>query len=192
MKIPEYAYTGLYLSYFIPSVALVFDLTKKKIPSLLTWSFIACGLGLSLAYGGWNQNHYGLSDFLRGSATPCLYQSFTAIAFVCLLFGPATWKKALGSGDFLLLLGLASVSSLGPFLHLLIYIALSGFAIGLMVLLYKKLLPQAFRAIWSRLLFKGRLRNEQGQLLPIHSLKIPYSPAVVLGVFLSGAGWGWS
>lgn len=188
---PASAEYGLMIVYFGTLMALVCDLKIKKVPPLLTWPMISAGLAIGFALGG----VAGTATDAMGlmvSTQPSLVQSLLSMAFVVVLFGVPTLKGSFGKGDFALLIGVASLSCLRPFLTILMGIGLCCLVVAPVYLMTKGMMGSTFKAFWSRATLKGRLRDDQGRLDPVHELTLPFSPMVVGGVFLTGGGWGWS
>ncbi len=191
MTPPPELQLNLFLIYFSTVMFLVCDLKWKSVPNWLTWPLVAIGCGTAYAYGGWagqGDGFVALADIRH----PNLLQSLVALMSVGILFGWSTWKGAFGKVEFQLLLVLASLSPLRAFLNFLMIFILCVALWALVVVIAKGQIFRLFAGFARRLTLRGRLRDDNGQLDPIHRLTIPVTPSIALGVFLSAAGWGWS
>lgn len=180
----------LFLTYFVALMACALDLSGKGIPSWLTLPSITAGLGVALASGGLQLS--GLAAILMDpnlppSLTHVMINGLLALAF----FGWAVLRGGMAKGDFLLILALGCLNRFFPFVTLLMYTALCGFVLAIVHVLRKGLGGEALKALGRTLLLRSRERLADGSLARVHTLSMPYTPAVLLGVLLSAAGRGW-
>ncbi|MGE4157896.1 MAG: hypothetical protein AB7F75_02235 [Planctomycetota bacterium] len=181
---------SLFLTYFVAFMACALDLAGFGIPLWLTLPAIAAGLGSVIALGGLNPTSL-LGLLMDPNSPPSITHVMANALLVLMFFGWATRRGAMAKGDLCLVLSLACLNRFFPFVSLLMHIAICGFALAIIHVLRSGLGLQACRAVGRALMLRSRERCEDGSLVPVHKLTMPYSPAVLLGVLTSGGGRGW-
>jgi len=158
----------LWFNFAALALASAIDIRSRRIPNWLVAPFLACGLAVQAAAGGWR----GAGRGLAGAAV-----AFAFFAIPC-------WLRAMGMGDLKLAVGVGAW--IGPE-QTFVAMIMTGLAGGLLALGYA-----AWRGNFMSSLDKaGNLvsgiahRNLQRPECEAASLSIPYAPAIAIGALAS-------
>lgn len=131
LSFPQAAALGVAL------LGCVTDLRSRRIPNVLTFGAAAGALGFHLADAGLSGLGWSALGWVTGLA----------------LFLPLFLLRGLGGGDVKLLAAIGAWLGPGPTVWLAIYTALAGGVMALVVAVSAGYFRQAFRNIWSLLMF---------------------------------------
>ncbi len=161
-------YGGLMIILAICSVT---DLTQRRIPNLLTLPTIAVALFIHSIIGGWDGLLFSLAGLALG---------FAALLFPYLLGG-------MGAGDVKLMAGVGAVLGAGNTLVALLFIAIAGGILALVLMVHRGIFKQTLSKICVSFLFlvackdASLLKHDKNE---ISQDGIPYGIAIASGVCL--------
>ncbi len=159
-------------SVFVLAVATFTDLRSRRIPNWLVLPFMLLGLVLSAWFYGW----HGLG------------QSLSGLALGALIFGVLSYMGGMGMGDVKLCAAMGAW--IGPS-QLLFAMVITGVAGGIMAVVWAAaggFLGELFSGSGD-LLFglgsRGLRPHPELQLSNPRARKMPYAPAIAVGILIS-------
>jgi prepilin peptidase CpaA len=150
------------------ALASAIDIRKRRIPNWLALPFLACGLGVQVAAGGWR----GAQQALAGAAVGC----------ACFIV--PCWLRAMGMGDLKLAAGVGAWMGPGQAFVAMVLTALAGGLLAAGFAARNRTLGASLDRTGNVLsgLSQGRPRRPTGEAA---SLSIPYAPAIAVGALAS-------
>ncbi len=159
-------------SLIVLAIATFTDLRSRRIPNWLVLPFMVLGLVLSAWHGGW----HGLGQSLAG------------LALGAMVFGVLSWMGGMGMGDVKLCAAMGAW--IGPS-QLLLAMVVTGVAGGVMAVVWAAaggFLGELFSGSGDLLFGVGKrgLRpHPELQLSNPRTRKMPYAPAIAIGILFS-------
>jgi prepilin peptidase CpaA len=150
----------------------VTDLRSRRIPNVLTFGAAAGAFGFHLADAGLTGLGWSAVGWITGLA----------------LFLPFFLLRGIGGGDVKLLAAIGAWVGAGAVVWLAIYAALAGGVMALVVALSAGYLGQAFRNVWSLLMFwrVAGLRPHPGLTLDSPGApRLPYAVPIAAGLVVT-------
>jgi prepilin peptidase CpaA len=146
----------------------VCDVRTRRIPNLLTGSFILAGLLLHLVVGGWRQ--MGLA-----AAAGLIAGAVFVIFFVA---------GGMGGGDVKLMTAVACLAGTSQVAELLAATAIMGGVFALLLAAYRGRLRETFcnlGSLFTHHRLQGLTPHPELNLANTHSLRLPYALAIAAG-----------
>jgi prepilin peptidase CpaA len=160
------------------AISVVTDLRTRKIKDVVTFPTALLCLGLRAADGGWGPTSgHGVASGLLG----------LAIGLILFLLPSVYNSNLMGMGDAKLMAAVGAGVGFPLILPCLIFIALSGGILAVVVLLWNGLLWRTLSSMGVKLAQKVKLAAANGAGSP--GVKVPYGVAIAAGTI-----WGvvWS
>ena len=161
------------------AIASVYDLRERRIPNRLTGSFLAAGLLLHFALGGWGG--------LRSAALAALTAGGLFLVFFI--------AGGMGAGDVKLMAAVGAITGLAPLQLVMLATVGAGAVFALALAGYHGQLRQTLRNVVELLLHHGRrgLRpHPEMNLANPKGLRLPFALPIAAGclITLCTIAWG--
>ena len=168
---------GIQLTLFVlVVVAAYFDLKFRLIPNWLSLSGVLLGLGLNVAFSGWEG----------------LWFSAQGLGLALLIYFPLFLLRAMGAGDAKLMAAVGACVGPANWFGIFVVTAVCGAILGLLVAARRSRLRKTFENLYF-ILVSLRLKRAPHELNPeldvrsSRSLRLPHAVSIALGtlVFLA-------